>query len=63
MNRIVLGHINLPIYFHEIQPSSRKTLYDVGSFYVISEYWFLIRKYFPEDDRNLKKNTPEALCE
>ena len=55
MKRIVLGHITLPIYFHKIQSSSRNTLHDVGRFYVISEYWFLIHMNFPDDDRNRKK--------
>jgi len=53
--RILLGHITLPIYFHKIQSSSRNTLHDVGRFYVISEYWFLIHMNFPDDDRNRKK--------
>jgi hypothetical protein len=62
INRIVLGHITLPIYFLKIQSPSVKALYDVGRFYVISEYWFLIHMNFPEDDRN-RKNMPEGLCQ
>jgi hypothetical protein len=48
INRIVLGHITLPIYFHKIELS---TLYDVGNFYEINQYQFLIHMNFPEDER------------
>jgi len=60
INRIALGNIILSIYFHKIQSS---TLYDVGNFYVIRQYRFLIHMNFPENDRNRKKNMPEGLCQ
>jgi hypothetical protein len=61
INRIVLGHITLPIYFFKIQPFSVKALYDVGRFYVINQYRFSTHMNFPENDRNKKKHAGRIM--